>query len=185
MDYLLLIIAAVTQFASVYWGLTTPLKEQRGHAYRLRLAAAAGIGILCLAILGLRERSAKAQPDYDYAYLVPAGTANDQVLFFFKSTHNIDVLDVALWVTKGSFQRRDRFEHIRQGAQADTIYPLAIGDWTLDIDAPGEHGKMLQHLIIERKDGIPVVTFSRVTEKGTHGLRMCQTPRTQLGISLC
>jgi len=186
MDYLLLFIAAIAQLASLYWGITTPLKEQRSHAHRLRLATAAAVGILCLFIFGVRERLAKAQPDYDYAYLVQMGTTNnDEAAFFFNATHNIDVIDVALWVTNGPFLRRNRFEHIRQGMQADYLYALGIGDWTLDIDAPGEHGKMLQRLIIEERNGSPVVTFSRVIEKGDHGLRKCQTPRTQLGIPLC
>jgi hypothetical protein len=73
MDYLLLFIAAIAQLASLYWGITTPLKEQRSYAHRLRLATAAAVGILCLTIFGVRERLAKAQPDYDYAYLVQIG----------------------------------------------------------------------------------------------------------------
>jgi hypothetical protein len=95
------------------------------------------------------------------------------------------VLDVALRVTNGPYRRRDRLEHVRHGAQADTVYGIGIGDWTSDVDAPGAHGKVLQHLIIEEKDGTPTATFSRVTAKDRHGLRMCQTPRTELGIPLC
>jgi hypothetical protein len=106
---------------------------------------------------------ARSQTDYDYAYLVPAGAANSEAVFFFDATNNLNVLDVALRVTDGPYRRRDRFEHIRKGVQADILYHVGIGDWTLDIDALGEHGKILQHLIIEEKDGLPAVTFSRVT----------------------
>jgi hypothetical protein len=143
------------------------------------------IGILCLAAIGLREQWIKARPDYDYAYLVQIGAKDDEGVFFFNASANIDVLDITLRVTDGPYQRRNRFEHIREGVQSDIDYRIGIGDWTLDIDAPGQHGKVLQHLIIEEKDGLPTVTFSRVTLKSGQGLRMCQTPRTQLGIPLC
>jgi hypothetical protein len=185
MDYVLLAISAATQLAALYWGITTPLKEQRSYVYRLRLVVATAIGVLSIAIFAFREQLAKTTSDYDYAYLLPIGAEKDQAVFFFNATHNLDVLDVALRITNGPYQRRDRFDHIREGLQSDFPYSIRIGDWTLDIDAPRKYGKMVQHLIIEEKDGVPTVTFMRVTRKGNHGLRMCQTPRTQLGIPLC
>ena len=132
-----------------------------------------------------RVHGFKTAPDYDYAYLVPAGAIDGEAAFLFNATHNIGVLDVALRVTDGPYRRRDRFEHIREGVQGDVLYRIGIGDWTLDLDAPGRYGKILQRLIIEEKDGLPTVTFSRVTQKSNHGLRLCQTPRTQLSIPLC
>ena len=181
----LLLVAAVAQLAPFYWNLTVALKEQHSYRNRLQFFIAGAVGVLCLTIIGVRENVARSQTDNDYAYLVPAGAANNEAVFFFDATNNLNVVDVALRVTDGPYRRRDRFEHIREGVQADILYHVGIGDWTLDIDAPGEHGKMLQHLIIEEKDGLPTVTFSRVTRKGNHGLRMCQTPRTQLGIPPC
>lgn len=181
----LLIGAAAAQLGAVYWDLTIDPKERHIYRNRLHFAIAGVISVLCVAIIGLRDLSARSKPDYDYAYLVPAGAINTEAAFFFNATHNIDVLDVALRATDGPYRRRDRFDHIRQGVQSDFIYRIGLGDWTLDVDAPGEYGKMLQHLIIEEKDGLPILTFSRVTRKGYHGLKMCQTPRTQLGIPLC
>jgi hypothetical protein len=153
--------------------------------WRMRLTIAAAFAIFCLGLIALREKLTSNEADYDYAYLVQIGAKNNEGVFFFNATHNIDVIDVALRMTDGPYQRRDRFEHIRQDVQSDIDYRIGIGDWTLDIDAPGQYGKVLQHLIIEEKDGLPTVTFSRVTLKDGHGLRMCQTPRTQLGIPLC
>jgi hypothetical protein len=181
----LLLIATAAQLGAVYWEFTIPPKERHSYRNRLHFAIAGAIGILCLVTIGLGDVWARSKPDYDYAYLVAAGTINNEAAFFFDATHNIDVLDVALRVTDGPYRRRDRFDHVRQGVQSDFIYRVGLGDWTLDLDAPGEYGKVLQRLIIEEKDGLPIVTFSRVMRKGGHGLKVCQTPRTQLGIPLC
>jgi hypothetical protein len=181
----LLLVAASAQLGAVYWEFTITPKERHSYRNRLHFAIAGAIVVLCVGMIGLRDVLARSKPDYDYAHLVPAGAINNEAAFFIDATHNIDVLDVALRVTDGPYRRRDRFEHVRQGAQSDFIYSVGLGDWSLDLDAPGESGKVLQHLIIEEKDGVPIVTFSRVTRKGGHGLRMCQTPRTQLGIPLC
>ena len=181
----LLFVATVAQLGAVYWELTIAPKDRHGYRNRLHFPIAGTIAVLCIGTIGLRDLLARSKPEYDYAYLVPAGAIDMEAAFFFNATHNIDVLDVALRVTDGPYRRRDRFDHIRQGVQSDFIYRIGLGDWTLDVDAPSEHGKVLQHLIIEEKDGLPIVTFSRVTRKGNHGLKICQTPRTQLGIPLC
>jgi hypothetical protein len=180
----LLFVATAAQLGAVYWELTIAPKERHSYRNRLHFAIAGTIAVLCIGTIGLRDLLVRSKPDYDYAYLVPAGAVGTEAAFFFDATHNIDVLDVALRVTDGPYRRRDRFDRVRQGVQSDFIYRVGLGDWTLDVDAPGEYGKVLQHLIIEEKDG-PIVTFSRVTRKGYHGLKICQTPRTQLGVPLC
>jgi hypothetical protein len=181
----LLFVLTATQLGAVYWELTIAPKERHSYRNRFHFAIAGAIAVLSIGTIGLRDLSAGSKPEYDYAYLVPAGAVEMEAAFFFDATHNLAVLDVALRVTDGPYRRRDRFEHIREGVQADILYRIGIGDWMLDLDAPGQYGKVLQHLIIEEKVGLPTVTFSRVTRKGNHGLRMCQTPRTQLGIPLC
>ena len=174
--FVLSLIAVGAQLYAFHLGT----RVQQGHkedTHRARLSAATAIGILAIMANSFLERWNKSQPQYDYAYLVPIST--------FNATDNLDVLDVALRTTRGAYQRRNRFDHVRRGAQSDTIYAIGPGDWTLDIDAPGDHGKVLQRLLIENENGKPAVTFSRVTRKDSYNLVMCQSPTTRKGIPPC
>jgi hypothetical protein len=43
--------------------------------------------------------------------------------------------------------------------QSDFIDDVGLGDWTLDLDASGKYGKVLQHLIIDAKHLAPNLAF--------------------------
>jgi len=116
-------------------------------------------------------------PQWNHAYLVPGYIDGSQIVFFFRSTGNLKMVSVDLYRTGTDFRPYQLYPLIREGRESLPNVRLPVGDWTLDIDAVGRYGKMLERIIIETDSvGKPVVTFMRVT-RNRDGVLMCQTPK--------
>ena len=162
------VVAALGQCVTLFWWRVLPKSAIAGTV----VGAAASILITI-------EQAAK---EWNYAYLVPAYVNGNQLMFFFKATANLESVTIAHYPTGQNGGPLDVIPLIRQGKESWPAIALSVGDWIFDIDALGAYGKVLQRIVIEQRDGRPVLTFSPVDRKGTH-TTVCYTPKQRP--SLC
>ena len=165
-------ILTLAQIATVFLGFRQAAPDDKQRAILLSaIAAVAALGLVILSI----------KPQFDYARLDLRPTIrmspDGKAVFFFRATNDLQWVSYAQGKTNDPTDPRlfDFIPLIRKGEESIPRKWLEPGDWTFDIDAVNEYGKISQRVIFESEGGLPKLTFMRVTRK-PHAI-LCQTPK--------
>jgi hypothetical protein len=178
--FVLTAVLAFTQFATAWYG-----REMAPARFGDKpLLALSAIALFAAVGIAATTTADEISPEWQYARLVPVGSVGDKVIFFFRATANLQSVSYARYTTSNlNMGAYTLIPLIRKGMESLPREALSQGDWTFDIDALGDYGKVLQRIIIDDDaNGKPAVIYSRVMRKFV-GSVICQSPKRRFAPS--